>query len=663
MYMQDPFLYRWRTSDGKQMEATVMRKLPGEEICAFDVDASGERVLTASTRGRVTFVRPGLMESKPFGDFNGHFGVGISADGLRGLVFCQEENRVVIRDDEGKGVEIPVGQPAFARFALDDSCVIVISGELPPTIRLYDATTGARRYEVPFPRFDEFMGRQGQSSISLDGRRLLLRGHKGYLLFDIEAHRWLMTLTEKHIGEQTNLIFRSFLPGAGAHVYQTSFLSSMKGFKLPDFTEDSPWSLSFIHTAKESLEEEEAFEGFVVWAEDALDVGDVPTALDCAAKAAEVGEGRFRSSELYTQLVRTLMPHCTIASVGSPLLIDRMPVSTAPIVVLAPSPDGRLMATLSQEGELAVVDVREGCVVYRDVVRKHAHLKKPQWSGTTLYSLVIAGAGDLSEEGESRPFKLSDLAGGTVDMGIKYRGADLGKVACGQVFSFDLSGVAEDGGALDEDPAEPAFAAQDVTDFQVMRGGAEFLCRKRDGSVVRISTEGGEKTLMGRSEEYQISGSALSANERVAVISLGDIMNFAKAETCSSKVIFFDANSGKVLFTATDAGITTACAFTDDGRFALIGNELFDFKTGARVSFVFDNSPFSAFLESRFSVALGSNGSLKVHDLVSKEPVVKVEVDDNPTAVACSPDGAFLYIGNSKGQMATWLWDHALEAK
>lgn len=355
------------------------------------------------------------------------------------------------------------------------------------------------------------------------------------------------------------------------------------------------------------------------------------------------------------------MPRCTIATVGTPLLLDRTPVFTAPIAVLAPSPDGALIAAISQDGELAVVDASSGSAVYRDVARRHAHLKKPLWSGMTLYSLVVAGVGDLPDGDASRPFRISDGPGRTGGLGISYRGVDLGRSACGQVFEFDLGCLAGGEEIFAEDPAKPALSAQDVTDFQVMRGGSEFLCRRLNGSVSRITVEGAEKALMGPDEEYQITGSALSDNERVAVLSLGDLMNFQKAETCSSKAVFFDVVGGKVLFKTDKTGITSACAFTGDGRYALVGKDVFDFHGGAQGSIPIDGDVHVAFLENRYAVGLEASGALVVCELISRQPVLSAEVGDSPSAIACSPDGAMLYVGNSKGQLATWLWDHELE--
>lgn len=664
MYAQDPFVYKWRTSDGEQIVAMIMRKIPGEQICAYDVDAAGEWAILGATSGRVGFLRTEKQETRPFTTVQGRFGVCITDDGRKGLVFCQEENRVEICDREnGDLVKIPVTSPVFAHFALDDTCVFSISGDASPMIRLHDAESGACRYEVPFPRLDEFMGRQGQFSMSMDGHRVLFRGNKGFLLFDVAAHRWLITLTESQIGEQTNLTFKAFLPGVGDRVYLTSFLSSLRGIELPAFTEDSPWSLSVIRTAKESFEEEEAFVGFIVQAEDALNSGEVSTALECSAKAAAVGEGRFRSAEAYISLVRNLMPRCSIAAVGTPMLLDRMSVFTEPIAVMAPSPDGALIAVVSQDGELAVVDASTGSMVYRDVARRHAHLKKPLWSEMTLYSLVVAGVGDLPDGDASRPFRISDGPGRTGSMGISYRGVDLGRSTRGQIFAFDMGCLTSDDEVLTEDPARPVFDAQDITDFQVIRGGAEFLCRKLDGSVSRITVDGAKKLLMGPDEEYQITGSALSGNERVAVLSLGDLMNFQKAETCSSKAVFFDAVSGKILFKTDKTGITSACAFTDDGRYALVGKDVFDFHGGAQGDVPIDGDIHVAFLENRFVVGLASNGSLAVCELASRQLALSSEVGDSPSALACSPDGAILYVGNSKGQLAAWLWNHELETR
>lgn len=663
-YAQDPFLYKWRTSDGAQIVAIIMRKLPGEEICAFDIDAAGEWAIVGATSGRVGFSRSEWQENRPFTTVQGHFGVCITGDGRTGLVFCTEEDRVAVCDREsGNLVEIPVASPVFAHFALDDTCVISISGDASPMIRLHDAASGACRYEVPFPRLDEFMGRQGQFAMSMDGRRLLLRGNNGYLLFDVAAHRWLITLTESQIGEQTNLTFKAFLPGSGDCVYLTSFLSSLRGIELPTFTEDSPWSLSVIRTAKESFEEEEAFAGFVVWAEDALESGDVAVALECAEKAAAVGKGRFRSDEAYTSLVKSLMSRCAIAAVGTPLLLGRTSVFTAPIAVLAPSPDGALIAAISQDGELAVVDASTGLALYRDEAHLDAHLKKPLWLGTMLYSLVVSGADGMPDGDASRPFTIGDGPGRTGSLGISYRGVDLGRSSCGQIFAYNLGCLAGGDQTSAEVLATPALGVQDVTDFQVMRGGAEFLCRRKDGSVERISPDGGATRLMGPDEEYQITGSALSVNERVAVLSLGDLMNFQKAETCSSRAVFFDAMSGKALFKTDKTGITSACAFTDDGRYALVGKVVFDFRGGSQGAVPIDGDLHVAFLEDRYVVGLAGDGTLAVCGLASRQPVLTAEVGDSPSAVACSPDGALLYVGNSSGQLATWLWDHKLEVR
>ena len=202
-----------------------------------------------------------------------------------------------------------------------------------------------------------------------------------------------------------------------------------------------------------------------------------------------------------------------------------------------------------------------------------------------------------------------------------------------------------------------------VTDFAVLPGGAGLLYRRCDGPVCRYSRAGGTNHLLTIGDQCQISGMALSADGATAIQLCGDIMNFAKAETCSSLAVFFDVGTGRELYRTDDAGITAACAFSGDGRWAVVGSDLFDLQTGGRRKLGLDNGRFVSFLDDRYVAGVGADSRLAVYGLRDGEPVRQADVGERPTALACSPDRNLLYVGNARGELVTLLWDHAYEAR
>ena len=656
VYNKDPFVYKWRTADGGQDVALIMRKLPGEQIAAFRFDARGGRGVLASNMGRAVFYDPDANRSKPFGAFRGHFGVDMSADGRRGLVFCTEENRIVVRgyDDDGE-LEIPVQEPCFAAFALEDEAVLAIQGGARPEIALFDAATGERRYSVVCPLAHEFSAANGQFSLSVDGRRLLLRVSRGYMLFDIPGHRWLFTIGQPLTGIHVNLVFRAFLTDTGSRVFLDSFMEGLKGFRLPEFTEDSPWSLSVIHSTKERLTEEDAFRAHCAKARAAADSGDIAAGLAHMAEAAAVAGGRFRSTDEYRALVRALSPRCAIERVGDPLPLSRTRALPAAVTALSVSPSGRWIAALSEDGALALVDAASGEAVCRDRLHRFAPWKPPRWVGDTLYALVEGDA-------EDRPVAIRDgRTGSDGQMRISFMGQSLGKTGGGRVFAFDLGGAgALSAGELSQrfENGAPAIPAEGVTDFAVPGGGEEVLYRRYDGPVCRWSRAKGTTYLLTVGDECQISGMAVSPDGATALQLCGDLLNFARAETSSALAVFFDRNDGRQLYSFRDGGITPACAFSADGRWAVVGRELFDLRTGERKPLALDGSRFCCFLDDRFLAGLDGGGRLRAFRLSDGAEARSADVGERPTAVACSPDRNELYVGNARGEVIALLWDH-----
>ena len=655
MYHKDPFLYKWHTADGEQVTAMVMRKLPGEQIVAFSFDRQGEHGILASNRGRLVFYDPAANISKPFGSFQGHFGLDMSSDGSRGLAFCTEENKVVVRGfgDESE-LEIPVEEPCFASFALEDACVLAVQGGQQPEIALFDVQTGAPRYRMPFPLMHEFSTGNTQFSVSMDGGRLMLRVRGGFMLFDIAAHRWLFTISEALTGVQSNLVFRAFLTDTGSRVFLDSYVGGLTGYRLPEFTEDSPWSLSVIHTTKERLTEEDAFTACCGKARAAADAGNIAEGLAHLAEAAAVGGGRFRSEEAYLSLVRTLSPRCTIREIGDPLPLKRTRALSAPVSTLSVSPSGKWIAAISEDGALALIDAASGETVCRITDSRFSPFKAPRWVGETIFALVTGEADD-------RPLAFRNGRDeGT--MKISFMGQSLTRTEGGRVFAFDLS----DAGTLPAAELErrlssgaPAMPAQGVTDFAVPDGSGAILYRRSDGPVCRWSKAGGTKHLLTIGEECQVSGMAVSDDGRTGLQLCGDILNFSKAQTSSALAVFFDVSTGRLLHRFTDGAITTACAFSADSRWAVVGSEVIDLRTGSRKKLGLDNARLGCFLDDRFLIGLDNGGQLAVYLLPEGTAVRTADVGERPTALACSPDRNELYVGNARGEVITFFWDHA----
>ena len=657
MYQKDPFVYKWRVADGKQVMALIMRKLSGEQIVAFSFDGRGEHGMLASNAGRVVFYDPVENRSKPFGSLQGHFGIDMSADGQRGLAFCTEENRILVRGYEsGDALEIPIPQPRYAIFALEDTCVLAIQGGLKPEIVLFDVRTGERRYAVAYPLVHEFLESKGQFSASVDRRRLLLRVKKGYMLFDIAEHRWLFTIGEQLTGEHPNLVFRAHLTDTGSRVFLDSFGSGLTGYSLPAFTEDSPWSLSVIHTTREHLAEEDAFRACCDRGREAVAAGDIESGLGHLAEAAAVGAGKFRASEDYLSLVRSLSPHCVIFGVGDPLPLRRTRALTAPVSVLSVDPSGRWIAALAEDGSLALVDAASGETICRDASHRFAAFKPPRWVGERLFALVM---GDARDE----PIRIRDGQNGADGtMKISFMGQSLGQTEGGRIYAFDLSGFDALSAARRahrfEDGA-PAIPADGVTDFAIPGNGEEVLYRRYDGPVCRYSREKGTTYLLTVGDQCQISGIALSPDAATAVQLCGDVLNFSKAQTSSALAVFFDVQRGRKLYSISDGGITTACAFSGDGRWAVIGNEVFDLCSGDRRRLELDGALLGCFLDDRFLAGLDADGRLRVFGLEDGSSVRTADVGERPTALACSPDRNELYVGNARGELITLLWDHS----
>ena len=62
-------------------------------------------------------------------------------------------------------------------------------------------------------------------------------------------------------------------------------------------------------------------------------------------------------------------------------------------------------------------------------------------------------------------------------------------------------------------------------------------------------------------------------------------------------------------------------------------------------------------------MALGSNHKLQVYHLETGDLLLEAEAAENPSSLACSPDGTALYMGNAKGELTVWFWDHLYEPR
>ena len=678
-YMRDPYVYRWRTADGELTLAMVMRKLPGESIAAYGIDAAGTNMLFASNQGRMVFRNAESGEMKALNPVSGNFTVGMSSSGKWGLTALYEQDKVVIQGfGEEKYLEIQVTRPSYAGFVLQDEAVLTVSENIPPRLCLHDSATGELRYEVPFPRFSEFTARQRQVSFSCDGRRVLFSMEKGFLLFSVPDHRWLFTLTEKHTNLHRNLIVRGRLAGDGNDVYLSTFTDELKGYRLPEIQEASPWMLSRIRSVRKNLEEEDQFAAACSNAGTAMEKDDLETALDCLREAGEIGGGKFKTGSAYMDLVRKIALRCSISGLRRPYIIDSYSIFHDEISSLSISPDGKWICALSTAGELAVLEAGSCKVVYRDRFRRHAHKKKVQWAGSAFYSIVIGKSRNpFSKEGDRRvKTGAQDGSGYDGSMGISFKGLDLLGRPGGQVYAFDMGqysrslqhGHAEMSFSDEDnysifDRQEPFLQEDDVTDFISVQAGKAFLYRKNGGAIYRCSEGNDSRMLFLTEGDFQITGSCLSPDGTMAIQVLADMMNLRKQDSTSSCAFLYDTRTGKILKTAVNTGITAACSFTEDGKTYLIGSRSYSLKDGTKRQFGFDSECFAHILENRFIVALGSNNKLQVYHLETGDLLLEAEAAENPSSLACSPDGTALYMGNAKGELTVWFWDHLYEPR
>lgn len=656
-YMKDPYVYRWKTADGKQTRAMVMRKLPGEMIAAYDIDDSGTVTLLASNRGRLVLTDNENSESKALEAVSGSFSVSMSSDGTCGLVSLYEQDRVQLfgfRDD--RHLEIAVKKPAYSAFVLKDEAILTVSEDVAPKLCLHDAATGECRYAVPFPRYSEFTGRQRQVSVSCDGGRVLFGVNGGFLLFSVADHRWLFTLSEKDTGIQRNLIVKGRLTGDGNSVYLSTFTSELKGFRLPEFRESAPWLLCRVRSARINLEEEDRFSSLCADAQAALQADDIQTALDCLKKAGEVGEGKFKTDSRYRDLVRCISPRCSILKLRSPYMIDRRPVFHDPVSGISASPDGKWLCALSEAGEMAVLEADTCRVVYRDRFRRHSHMRKVQWTGSTFYSIVIGQSRNpFGKEGDQRvKLNTGDASGGT--MGASFRGVDLIGSPGGLAYAFNLEEMSS------FDSLEPLLPEDDITDILAARGGVALICRRNPGEIFRYEAGKGKQKLLSTGGDFQITGSCISPDGTLAVQTLCDMLNFRKKETASSRALLYDTRTGKIRFDTDKTGITAACAFSDDGNYAVVGNTIFNLSDGSLKQFGFSDSCFVHIMENRYLAALGGS-RVQVYELGTGALLLETEADESPSALDCSPDRNTLYIGNEKGEIALWAWDHIYQPR
>ena len=678
-YMKDPYVYRWKTADGEQTLAMVMRKLPGEEIAAYSIDDSGTNILLASNRGRLVFKDAESGESRALDPVAGNFAVSMSSSGKWGLAAIYEQDQVIIQGfKEEKHLEIPVKRPSWSGFVMQDEAVLTVSEDVPPRLCLHDTQTGELRFEAPFPRFSEFTGRQRQVSVSCDGRRVMFGMDNGFLVFSVPDHRWLFTLTQEHTGLHRNLIVKGYLTGDGSHIYLSTFMSELKGYRLPEFTQDSPWILSRIRSVRKNLEEEDQFARACADAHSAMDRDELETALSCLGEAGEVGAGKYKTESAYMDLVREIAPRCSISGLRRPYMIDSHSIFHDEISSLSISPDGKWICALSTAGGMAVLETDSGRVVYRDRYRRHAHLKKVQWVGHTFYSIVIGKSRNpFSREGDQKiKTGPGDGPGSDGFMGISSKGLDLLGTPGGQVYAFDMDeycrtaehehaemSVTETGGLTIFDLQEPFLREDQVTDFIAEQNGTAFFYRKNEGGVYRCSGRNDARMLFLTEGDFQITGSCISPDGSRALQTLADMMNLRKQDSTSSCAFLYDTHTGKILKSAVRTGITAACSFTEDGKSYLIGDTLYSLTDGTRRQFDFSNDCHVHFLENRFIAALGKNKKLQVFQLETGELLLEAEAAENPSALTCSPDGTTLYMGDAKGELTVWFWDHLYEPR
>lgn len=668
-YQKDPYVYRWKIADGEQTMAMVMRKLPGETITAFDIDGTGTSVILASNCGRVAFKNTESGESKALSPVSGHFTVAMASDGSSGLISVYDQDKVILhgfRDE--KLLEIAVTKPAYATFVLKDEAILTISEDMPPKLCLHDTATGDCRYAVPFPRYSEFTGRQRQVSVSCDGTRALFGMNSGFLLFSIPDHRWLFTLSEKDTEIHRNLIVKAFLVGDGREVYLSTFTDELKGYRLPEFRESAPWLLSRIRSARKNLEEEDQFNALcanahavlqgsdVENAHAALQEPDIERALQYLQEAGEVGGGKFKTGLPYRELVGSISPYCSIRQLQRPYAVDKYSIFHDPIATLSVSPNGRWLCALSEAGGMAVLDAGTGEVIYRDQGRRHAHMRKVQWTGNMFYSIVIGQSRSaLSNKEGNQQLKLDQGAGAGGSVGISFNGLDLVGSPGGQVYAFNMDQMS----AFDQ--LEPLFKETDLTDILAAEDGRVFLGRRNQGEIFRYDEESGKKHLFFTDADYQITGSAISPDGTMALQQLCDMLNLKKAETSSSLTLLYDTRTGKMKLHSTQTSFTAACCFSDDGKYAIVGNTLFHLRDGTRKQLAYSNACFVHILENAYLIALGGNGLLQAYDLEAGTLLLEAEVDEKPTALTCSPDRNTLYIGNAKGEISIWCWDHVYQ--
>ena len=185
------------------------------------------------------------------------------------------------------------------------------------------------------------------------------------------------------------------------------------------------------------------------------------------------------------------------------------------------------------------------------------------------------------------------------------------------------------------------------------------MYRRYDGPVCRYSREKGTTYLLTVGDQCQVSGMALSPDAATAVQLCGDVLNFSKAQTSSALAVFFDVQKGRELYSISDGGITSACAFSGDGRWAVIGNEVFDLRSGSHRRLELDGARVGCSLDDRFLAGLDTDGRLRVFELEDGSAVRTADVGERPTALVCSPDRNALYVGNARGELITLLWDHS----
>ncbi|MCR5296235.1 MAG: protein kinase [Clostridiales bacterium] len=651
-YRGDPNVYKWRTSDGKQVQAMVMRKLPREQIVVWDIDARGEWAIIASNHGRIVLMQTDTKETKYLEQIQGQYMVGIARGAGKCLVCLPGQDLIRVegvRDDFR--LEITADSPALALFVREDRDILVIRGGISPTLCLFDAAAGDMRWEVPFPWMEEWQGRQCQHSVSCDGNRVLLRTNSGWVLFSVPDHRWLCTIGEEQLHCSINLILRAYLTGSGDRVYFSDFMSRLTGYSVPEFSRRSPWVLSTIRTTLDSLEEQGKFDALRVQAEAAVNEGFVADALALVAEACAVSGGKFRTDPDLLAVIRRLSPRCRIEQPGQPFILKTWPVFSKEVHSISPSPDGRWIAALSGAGELAVLETETGRVVYRDPARRHAFRKKLQWQGSCFWSIVTGKAGD--------PDKKANLGGGGGQIGIRFMGQDLLSSSGGEVLCFDMDRLTPDPKENERVFADcPSPCPDDgVTDFLALPDGS-CVYRLDSGAVCRYDRKSFPETILETESDVQISGAAVSPDGQYAIQTAGDILNFGQPDSCSGKSVIYRTDSGEVVFRDDSACISPVCAFTGDGRRAVIGQVVVDMNKMLDTIIPCDADCFPDFLDNRFLVTLGTDKLLNVFDMDTAVSVREASVDEKPLSVACSPDRNTLYVGSVKGTISVWFWNH-----